>query len=188
MSDDRDATGPGREYRRGARRAARGGAGPGQGRGPGEPRALDPGARGPREPQEARGPRAGRRGPLRQREPAPRSASHRRQPRAGRRRTPGRRQRRSRWSRASRWSCRAFHDVLERHGVTGWRPRGARSTPLTTRRSPTSRATEHAPNTVIEEHQRGYRLHDRLLRPALVTVGKAPGRSCRTLPRPRGGD
>lgn len=32
--------------------------------------------------------------------------------------------------------------------------------------------SEHEPNLVIEEHQPGYRLHDRLLRPALVTVSK----------------
>jgi molecular chaperone GrpE len=35
-------------------------------------------------------------------------------------------------------------------------------------------SAEHEPNTVVEEHQRGYRLHERLLRPALVTVAKAP--------------
>ena len=34
---------------------------------------------------------------------------------------------------------------------------------------------EHEPNAVIEEHQAGYRLSERLLRPALVTVAKAPG-------------
>ena len=31
---------------------------------------------------------------------------------------------------------------------------------------------EHEPNVVVEEHQRGYRLNDRLLRPALVSVAK----------------
>jgi molecular chaperone GrpE len=31
-----------------------------------------------------------------------------------------------------------------------------------------------APNTVFEEHQRGYVLKERLLRPALVTVVKGP--------------
>ncbi|MCX5737703.1 MAG: nucleotide exchange factor GrpE [Proteobacteria bacterium] len=34
--------------------------------------------------------------------------------------------------------------------------------------------SEAPANTVIDEHQRGYVLHDRLLRPALVTVGKGP--------------
>ena len=31
---------------------------------------------------------------------------------------------------------------------------------------------EHEPNAVMEEHQPGYRLKDRLLRPALVSVAK----------------
>ncbi|MEZ4704346.1 MAG: nucleotide exchange factor GrpE [Bdellovibrionota bacterium] len=33
--------------------------------------------------------------------------------------------------------------------------------------------SEHAPNEVIEEHKKAYFIHDRLLRPALVTVAKA---------------
>jgi molecular chaperone GrpE len=35
-------------------------------------------------------------------------------------------------------------------------------------------SVEHEPNTVVEEHHRGYLFRDRLLRPALVTVAKAP--------------
>jgi molecular chaperone GrpE len=35
-------------------------------------------------------------------------------------------------------------------------------------------SAEHEPNTVVEEHHRGYLFRDRLLRPALVTVAKAP--------------
>jgi molecular chaperone GrpE len=35
--------------------------------------------------------------------------------------------------------------------------------------------SEKAPNTVVHVLQKGYRLHDRVLRPALVTVAKAPG-------------
>ena len=34
-------------------------------------------------------------------------------------------------------------------------------------------SAEHEPNTVIAEHQKGYLYHDRLLRPAMVTVAKA---------------
>ena len=34
-------------------------------------------------------------------------------------------------------------------------------------------SAEHEPNTVIDELQRGYQLHGRLLRPAMVTVAKA---------------
>ncbi|MGA6924489.1 MAG: nucleotide exchange factor GrpE, partial [Desulfosarcina sp.] len=36
---------------------------------------------------------------------------------------------------------------------------------------------EHAdqpPNTVIQEYQKGYLIHDRLLRPAMVVVSKTP--------------
>jgi molecular chaperone GrpE len=35
---------------------------------------------------------------------------------------------------------------------------------------------QHEPNQVVEEFQRGYLLHDRLLRPATVSVSKLPGR------------
>ena len=31
---------------------------------------------------------------------------------------------------------------------------------------------EHPPNFVVEEHRRGYKIHDRLLRPAMVSVAK----------------
>ena len=34
---------------------------------------------------------------------------------------------------------------------------------------------EHAPDTVVAVMQKGYLLNDRLLRPALVAVAKAPG-------------
>jgi len=33
---------------------------------------------------------------------------------------------------------------------------------------------EHEPDTVVNEYRRGYKFHDRLLRPALVTVAKPP--------------
>jgi molecular chaperone GrpE len=35
---------------------------------------------------------------------------------------------------------------------------------------------EHEPDTVVQEYRRGYTFHDRLLRPALVTVAKPPGK------------
>jgi molecular chaperone GrpE len=35
-------------------------------------------------------------------------------------------------------------------------------------------SSQYEPNTVVDEHHRGYLLRDRLLRPALVTVAKAP--------------
>lgn len=70
---------------------------------------------------------------------------------------------------------RGFDEVLERHGVKVVPARGAPFDP--NRHEAISHVeSEHPPNTVIDEHQRGYVLHDRLLRPALVTVGKGPNR------------
>ncbi len=34
-------------------------------------------------------------------------------------------------------------------------------------------SADHAPNTVLQEFQKGYMIHDRLLRPAMVVVSKA---------------
>lgn len=68
---------------------------------------------------------------------------------------------------------RGFEDVLERHGVRVVEAKGAPFDP--NRHEAVSHIESEAPaNTVIEEHQRGYTLHDRLLRPAMVTVGKGP--------------
>jgi molecular chaperone GrpE len=33
----------------------------------------------------------------------------------------------------------------------------------------------HKPNTVVEEYEKGYYLHDRVLRPAMVTVAESRG-------------
>jgi molecular chaperone GrpE len=68
---------------------------------------------------------------------------------------------------------RGFDEVLERHGVKVVPARGTPFDP--NRHEAISHVESDAPaNTVIDEHQRGYVLHDRLLRPALVTVGKGP--------------
>ena len=48
--------------------------------------------------------------------------------------------------------------------------RAARSTRASTRRSPTSRAPDRPEGEIVEEVRRGYRLRDRVLRPALVAV------------------
>jgi molecular chaperone GrpE len=68
---------------------------------------------------------------------------------------------------------RGFDEVLGRHGVKIVEARGVPFDP--TRHEAISHIESPEPaNTVIDEHQRGYTLHDRLLRPALVTVGKGP--------------
>jgi molecular chaperone GrpE len=65
-------------------------------------------------------------------------------------------------------------DVLERHGVTRIEARGAHFDPAHHEAMAHVETTEHAPNFVIDEHQPGYRLNERLLRPALVSVAKCP--------------
>jgi molecular chaperone GrpE len=73
---------------------------------------------------------------------------------------------------------RSLVDVLGRHGVKIVEARGTRFDP-NVHEAIGHVESEQPPNTVIDEHQRGYLLHDRLLRPALVTVGKG-----RTADRP----
>jgi molecular chaperone GrpE len=82
---------------------------------------------------------------------------------------------------------KAFLDVLERHGVARMAARGAPFDPSHHEAVAHVESHEHEPNLVIDEHQPGYRLRDRLLRPALVTVSKGkPGRS--KLVKDEGGD
>jgi len=65
-------------------------------------------------------------------------------------------------------------DVLDRHGVTRVEAKGLPFDPAHHEAMAHVQSEEHEPNVVVEEHQRGYRLNDRLLRPALVTVAKPP--------------
>jgi len=39
-----------------------------------------------------------------------------------------------------------------------------------------------APNTIVEEYEKGYYLHDRVLRPARVTVAASGPGECRDAP------
>jgi molecular chaperone GrpE len=73
-------------------------------------------------------------------------------------------------------TVRALTDTLERHGVKIVEARGHQFDPAH-HEAIGHVESEHPPNTVVDEHQRGYLLHDRLLRPALVTVGKPPASS-----------
>jgi molecular chaperone GrpE len=65
-------------------------------------------------------------------------------------------------------------DVLERHGVTRVEAKGVPFDPAHHEAMAHVETEEHAPNSVVAEHQSGYRLNERLLRPALVSVAKPP--------------
>jgi molecular chaperone GrpE len=65
---------------------------------------------------------------------------------------------------------KAFREVLDRHGVTPIEAVGEPFDPSRHEAMAQIESIEHEPNQVVEQHHRGYLLHDRLLRPALVTV------------------
>jgi molecular chaperone GrpE len=67
---------------------------------------------------------------------------------------------------------KAFIDALQRHGVERLTAEGERFDPARHEAVAFIESDTHDPHHVVEEHRAGYRLHDRLLRPAMVTVSK----------------
>lgn len=65
-------------------------------------------------------------------------------------------------------------DVLAKHGVTQVSALGQTFDPERHEAMAHVETDAHAPNTVVGEFHKGYLLFDRLLRPALVSVAKAP--------------
>lgn len=64
--------------------------------------------------------------------------------------------------------------VLEKHGVKPIDPKGEPFNPELHEAVTMMPSAEVAPNHVLNVMQKGYRLHERLLRPAMVVVAKAP--------------
>jgi molecular chaperone GrpE len=69
---------------------------------------------------------------------------------------------------------KSLRDILEKHGVTPIVAKGEPFDPNHHEAMAQVESREHEPNVVVEEHQRGYRLNERLLRPALVSVARPP--------------
>jgi molecular chaperone GrpE len=67
-----------------------------------------------------------------------------------------------------------FRKVLEDFGVKPIKAIGDAFDPNLHQAMGQVESAEQAPNTVVTEFQRGYLLHERLLRPSLVMVAKAP--------------
>ena len=63
--------------------------------------------------------------------------------------------------------------ILERHHVSPIHALGEPFDPAFHQAMCQEASEEHAPNTVVQEFQKGYMIHDRLLRPAMVVVSKA---------------
>ncbi len=71
---------------------------------------------------------------------------------------------------------KALLDTLQRHGVERLTAEGGPFDPTQHEAVAHVESASHPPGQVLQQHQAGYRLHDRLLRPALVTVSKGkPG-------------
>jgi molecular chaperone GrpE len=71
-------------------------------------------------------------------------------------------------------TLRLLLSVLEKFGVTPVEAQGQPFDPDVHEAIMTQPAAEAAPDTVINVVQPGYRIHDRLLRPARVIVARAP--------------
>lgn len=67
-----------------------------------------------------------------------------------------------------------FINCLEKFGVKSISSLGEKFDPGLQEAMSQIESKDHAPNTVIEELQRGYLLKDRLLRPSLVVVSRQP--------------
>jgi molecular chaperone GrpE len=67
---------------------------------------------------------------------------------------------------------KGFLDVLSKHGVSQIVAIGQSFDPAKHEAMAQLDSEDHPPNSVIDEHQRGYYYRDRLLRPALVTIAK----------------
>jgi len=71
-------------------------------------------------------------------------------------------------------TCRLFLQVLGKFGVEPVSALGQRFNPAFHEAMRAKETDEAAPNTVVEEHQKGYVLRDRLLRPSMVTISRQP--------------
>ncbi len=69
-------------------------------------------------------------------------------------------------------TARQLTSVFERFSIVEINPAGAKFDP-TKHQAIAALDSEQEPNTVLNVMQKGYTLHDRVLRPALVTVSKA---------------
>ncbi len=67
-------------------------------------------------------------------------------------------------------TCKQYLEVLSRFGVRPIPSVGLPFDPAVHQAVATVGSQGQAPNTIVEEYEKGYYLHDRVLRPAVVTV------------------
>lgn len=69
---------------------------------------------------------------------------------------------------------RQFITALEKHGVKGFESKGEQFDPQKHEAIQQVETTDHPTGYVMEQYQKGYYLHERLIRPALVVVVRNP--------------
>ena len=67
-------------------------------------------------------------------------------------------------------TCKQYLETLSRFGVKPIPSVGLPFDPAVHQAVATVASEEQEPNMIVEEHEKGYYLHDRVLRPAMVTV------------------
>ncbi len=73
-------------------------------------------------------------------------------------------------------TLRQIHQTLNRFGLVAFESVGQPFDPERHEAMLVVETDQHEPNQVVEEFQRGYLLNERLLRPATVSVSKAPSK------------
>jgi molecular chaperone GrpE len=67
-----------------------------------------------------------------------------------------------------------FADLMDKNGIEAIDPEGHPFDPEHHQAMTMLESPDHEPNTVVSVLQKGYKLNDRLVRPAMVAVSKAP--------------
>lgn len=80
----------------------------------------------------------------------------------------------AKWVEGVELTHRQSLDVMKRYGVVPIESLGEPFDPSVHQAVAFVDTNEHAENTVAEELQKGYRYHDRILRPAMVAVARTP--------------
>lgn len=81
------------------------------------------------------------------------------------------------WVRGLELSVRKLEDVLGTHGLEPIESVGSRFDPTKHEAVGHEESSEHPEDTVVSELRRGYRIRDRVVRPALVKVARPPARA-----------
>lgn len=76
------------------------------------------------------------------------------------------------WFEGLKLIVRQFEAILEAQGVSSIRALGEKFDPAQHEAIAREETDDHAEGTVVEEMQRGYRLHEKVLRPTLVKVAQ----------------